>query len=63
MSVVVGCWCGRKRRQQCQVEKGIPDHDNSGKQQLGFRVSLMDERKVGTDVYNMLTTYLCMYII
>lgn len=64
MSVVVGCWCGRKRRQQYQVdvlEKGIPDHDNSGSnQQLGLRVSFLDERKVGTDSYNI-TIYVCMY--
>ena len=50
VTVVFGCWCGRKRRQTYQVdipEKGIPDNDNSGKQQLGLRVSLFDdERKV-----------------
>ena len=52
VSVVVGCWCGRKRRQQqYQVdvpEKGIPDNNSSGKQQLGLGVSLLDERKVRT---------------
>ena len=49
VTVVFGCWCGRKRRQTYQVdlaEKGIPDNDDSGKQQLGLRVSLSDERKV-----------------
>ena len=49
VTVVFGCWCGRKRRQTYQAdipEKGIPDNDNSGKPQLGLRVSLLDERKV-----------------
>ena len=50
VSVVVGCWCGRKRKKQYQVdapEKGIPENDNSGEQQqLSHRVSILDERKV-----------------
>ena len=63
VSVVVGCWCGRKRRRKYQVdvpEKGIPDSDNSGKQQLGLGVSLLDERKVHTIVVtNFLSVYVC----
>ena len=49
VSVVVGCWCGRKKKKQYQVdapEKGIPENGNSGKQQLSHRVSVLDERKV-----------------
>ena len=50
VTVVVGCWCGRKRRQvryqADEPEKGTPNNDNSGKQQLGLRVTLLDERKV-----------------
>ena len=51
VTAVVGCWCGRKRRQRYQVggpEKGIPDNDNRNKQQLGLTVSLLDDRKVYT---------------
>ena len=62
VSVVVGCWCGRKRRQKYQVdvpEKGIPESDNSGKQQLGLRVSLSVERKVHTIVTNFLSVCVC----
>ena len=69
MSVVVGCWCGRKRRrQQYQVdipEKGIPDNNSSGEQQLSLGVSLLDERKVGTawvcSMLLSLTAYLCIH--
>ena len=49
VSVVVGCWCGRKRKKQYQVEspeKGIPENDNGIKQQLSHRVSILDEKKV-----------------
>ena len=48
VSVMVGCWCGRKRKQyQSDVtEKGIPNDDSGGKQQVGLRISMLDERKV-----------------
>ena len=48
VSVVIGCWCGRKRKQyQTDVsEKGIPNDDNGSKQQVGLRISMLDERKV-----------------
>ena len=59
VSVVVGCWCGRKRRQTYQVDVPIPESDNSGKQQLGLRVSLSVERKVHTIVTNFLSVYVC----
>ena len=49
VSVVVGCWCGRKRKKRYQVdtpEKGIPENNDSGKRQLSHRVSTLDGRKV-----------------
>ena len=70
VTAVVGCWCGRKRRQRYQVggpEKGIPNNDNRNKQQLGLTVSLLDDRKVYTYTLfkcdYILTSYLCMYIL
>ena len=52
MSVVVGCWCGnRRRKQQYQVslaEKGeiTSNHGGGGKQQVGLTASRLNERKV-----------------
>ena len=51
VSVVVGCWCGKKRKQyQTDVsDEGIPNEDNGGKQEVGLRLSMLDERKVAME--------------
>ena len=51
VTVVFGCWCGRKRRKQSQFDlpkKGIPDDIDfhNDKQQSSPKISVFGERKV-----------------